>query len=583
MRIPPKGPIAWMAHNHVTANLLMLMVIVAGLVGLSSVKQEIFPAFDLDTVVVTVPYPGASPAEVEQGIVLAVEEAVRGVDGVKRVKATASEGVGAVQVELLISADPQTVLGDVKNEVDRITTFPDDAEEPQVSLASTRSRVISLVLYGDVDLHTLDELAERTRAELLDSPEITQVEVEGVPDLEISVEIPRQTLEAYGLTLDDVARTIGASSLELPGGSVKTDSGEVLVRVADRKRDGAALGDVVVRSDPSGGLVRLRDIATITDGFADVDQARYFDGQRAVSLTAYRVGDQTPQGVAAVVRDHADALSSSLPNSVHAQIWNDDSVLLEGRIHLLLSNARFGLVLVVGILALFMNLRLAFWVALGIPVSFLGALGLLPGLDISINMISLFALIVTLGMVVDDAIVVGENVFEKVQGGMDQLQASIEGAREMAIPVTFAVLTTLAAFLPLMFVPGVFGKIFSIMPVIVSLVLLWSLAESFFILPAHLAHGPITWTGGIFRPFNRVQERFGIFFLWFTEHLYSPTLEWAIRFRYVVMATALALFLMTLGLVGGGVVPFSFFPKIEGDVISVSARLPYGVPVARTE
>lgn len=577
------GPIAWMAHNRVTSNLLMLMVFVAGIVGLTSVKQEIFPAFDLDMVLVSVPYPGASPDEVEQGIVLAVEEAVRGVDGVKRVKASAGESVGIVQVELLISANPEKVLGDVKNEIDRITTFPEDAEEPQVTLAATRSRVISLVIHGDVDLDTLHLLAERSRSDILESPDVTQIEIEGVPDLEVSVEVPRQTLESYGLTLDDVARVITMSSLELPGGSVKTDSGEVLVRVSDRKRSGAELADVVVLSDPSGGLVRLGDIADIKDGFAEVDQASYFDGEPAVRLTAYRIGDETPQAVAEAVRAHGDALKASLPSTIGVEIWDDDSVLLAQRIDLLVRNARLGGVLVLGVLALFLNLRLAFWVALGIPISFFGAFGLLPAADVSINMISLFALIITLGLVVDDAIIIGENIYAKLEQGMGQLEAAITGAREMAVPVTFAILTSVAAFAPMYFVPGVFGKIFRVMPIVVVLVLGWSLIEAFFILPAHLGHGPLNWRGGVFDFIDRHQERFAASFQSFTDNIFHRQLVFALKNRYAVMASAVALLLLSAGLLGGGIVPFSIFPKIEGDVVSASARLPYGVPVAVTE
>ncbi|RME23981.1 MAG: efflux RND transporter permease subunit [Deltaproteobacteria bacterium] len=578
-----RGPIAWMARNRVTANLLMFLVVVLGVVGLTEVKQEIFPQFDLDTVVVSVPYPGASPAEVEQGIVLAVEEAVRGGDGVKRVTGTASENVGVVRVELLLGADPQKVLADVKNEVDRITTFPEDAEEPQVTLAATRSRVVSLIIHGDTDLSTLHQLAERARAELLASPDVTQVELEGVPPLEISVEVPRESLQAYGLTLDDVARVIAASSLELPGGSVKTRGGEVLVRVADRKRSGAELADIVLLTDDHGGLVRLGDVATIRDGFAETDQASFFDGEPAIRMTAYRVGDETPQRVAAAARRVAEGLDARLPDGIGVEIWDDDSVLLQSRINLLVRNARLGLILVLGVLALFLDLRLAFWVALGIPISFLAAFGLMPGLDVSVNMISLFALIITLGMVVDDAIVVGENYFELRQRGMDRLAAAIEGTREMAVPVTFAVLTTMAAFAPLLFVPGAMGKIFGIMPIVVFTVLGGSLLEAFFVLPAHLGHGRERPPGRLLGVIHRGQARFARWLSWFTDSVYTPQLAWAVRHRYVVMALAVASLLFAVGLVGGGIIPFSFFPKIEGDVVTASARLPYGVPIARTE
>lgn len=583
MSTPPRGPIAWMAHNPVTVNLLLFLVVAAGLLGLTSVKQEIFPAFDLDMVVVAVPYPGASPEEVEQGIVLAVEEAVRGVDGVKRVTGTASEGVGTVQIELLLSAEPQKVFSDVKNEIDRITTLPEEAEEPQVTLAATRSRVVSLVLHGDVDLATLHALAEQSRDRLLTSGQVTQVDIEGVPALEVSVEVPRQTLEAYGLTLNDVAAAINASSLELPGGSLKTAGGELLVRVADRKRTGAELAQVVVKSDPQGGRVLLGDIATIVDGYADVDQESWFDGERAVRVTAYRVGDETPKEVAAAVHDEAAHLAAILPPTIRADTWDDDSVLLEGRIELLISNARMGLLLVAVVLALLMNLRMAFWVAMGIPSSFLATFALMPMFGHSINMISLFAFIVTLGMVVDDAIVVAENAFEKTQRGVDRMTAAIEGAREMVVPVTFSVLTTMAAFAPLFFVPGVFGKIFGIMPFVVISVLAFSLVESFFMLPAHVGHGVERPPGRILRAVARVQDRVAGLFQAFTDRAYRPQLEWALQNRYVVMASGVALLLTSCGLVGGGIVPFSFFPKIEGDVVTASARLPYGVPVERTE
>ncbi|MCB9777608.1 MAG: efflux RND transporter permease subunit [Alphaproteobacteria bacterium] len=577
------GAISWMARNKVTANLMMFMIFIGGLAGVLGIKQEIFPAFDLDTVIVAVPYPGASPEEIEQGIVLAVEERVRGVDGVKRVKSTAAEGLGTVTVELLISADPDKVLSDVKNEIDRITTFPDDAEEPQITLATTRSRVVSLVIYGDADLPTLHALAEQARAELLASNDVTQVEIEGVPPLEISIEVPRETLRAYGLTLQQVAAAIDANSKELPGGSVKTGSGEVLVRVSDRKRTAQALSDVIVLSTPAGGTVRLGDIAKIQDGFQETDQASFFDGKRAVRVTAYRIGDETPQKVAAAVHHLDDELNASLPDTIHTAIWDDDSVLLQGRIRLLLENAFYGGILVVIVLALFLNLRLAFWVAVGIPTSFFGAFLIMPAADVSVNMISLFALIVTLGLVVDDAIVVGENIFDKLQAGMEPMKASIQGAKQMAMPVTFAVLTSVAAFAPMFFVPGVFGKIFRIMPIVVIAVLLFSLLEGFFILPAHLAHGSKGPPGIVGRFAGRIQARVADWLARFTRDIYQPQLEWALANRYTVLAASFALLAATVGIVGGGVVPFSFFPRIEGDVVSVSARLPYGVPVAETE
>ena len=584
------GPIAWMAQNSVASNLLMFVILIAGFIALSRVKQEVFPEFTLDVVNVSVPYPGASPEDVEQGITLAVEEKVRGVDGVKRVSSAASEGVGTVSIELLLGANPDKVLADVKNEVDRITSFPEEAEEPQVQLAARRTKVVDIILHGDADLGTLHGYAEDLRRNLMSSDGVTQVDVSGVPPLEVSIEVPRERLEAYGITLEQVSQQVTAASLELPGGGVDTSSGEILVRVSDRRVTGSDFANIIVRSSRTGANVRLGDIASITDGFQDTDQALYFNERRAVQLTAYRVGAETPTGVSNAVRDVVDAFPR--PNNVDVAIWDDDSEMLRERIDLLVRNARTGLILVVLVLALFLDLRLAFWVSLGIPISFMGAFMLMPTLGQSINMVSLFALIVTLGMVVDDAIIVGENVFDRVaRGEGDPMTAAIEGAQEMAAPVSFAILTTIAAFAPLFIIPGTIGKIFSILPAIVVAVLVFSLIESFFILPAHLAHsgdGARSQWFWAFDTLNDLAKKYvqgpvaqGLQF--FSNRMYKPLLELALAQRYISVAIALAMFVVSVGVVASGFVPFSFFPKLEGNVVTVSARLPYGVPIAKTE
>ncbi len=580
------GALAWMARNSVASNLLMFVLVVGGVLGVVRTKQEVFPEFALDNITVSVPYPGASPAEVEQGILLAVEERVRGLDGVKRVKSSAREGSGTVTVELLLDAQPDQVLADVKNEVDRITTFPKEAEQPTVSLAKNRRQVISLILSGEHDLRTLHDLAEDARRELLASEAVTQVELEGVPPLEISIEVPRQTLEEYGLTLQQIAAEVSAASLELPGGGIDTNKGEILVRVADRRRMGHELEDLVLRGTAAGGQVRLGDIATISDGYEDTDQYSLYDGEPAVRLTAYRVGDQTPTSVADAVHAQVEAMRSRLPEGVHVSTWKDDSEMLRARIDLLMRNAAMGLVLVLITLALFLDLRLAFWVALGIPISFLGSFLLLGGTDLSINMITLFAFIVTLGMVVDDAIVVGERTYAKMDEGMSPLAASIAAAREMATPITFAILTTVAAFAPMFFVPGTMGKIFKMIPAVVISVLMLSLVESFFVLPAHLGHGKgirrIPRKGLLGLP-GRLQRLVAGGLASFTQRIYRPTVAALVRQRYITFAVALAAFVVTVGVVASGKVPFNFFPQLAGDVVTVQARLPYGVALDKTE
>ncbi|MED5374528.1 MAG: efflux RND transporter permease subunit [Myxococcota bacterium] len=577
------GPIAFMARNPVAANLAMLILMIGGLLGLTRVKQEVFPAFELDTVSITVPYPGASPDEIEQGIVLAVEEAVRAVDGVKRVTSLSSEGVGSVSVELLLDADPQQATADIKNEVDRITSFPDDAEEPTVKLLSTRSKVIELVIAApgeagdsrDGDLATLHQVAETTRAALLAKEGITQVEITGVPELEMAIEVPRERLDAYGMSLEQIAAQVALSSVELPGGELETRGGELLVKLDDRATGAQHFADIRLKG-LGGAEVRLGDIADIRDGYADDDLAFYYQGSRAVQLTVYRVGDETPQTVSDATHEVLAEIEPTLPGELAFVVWDDDSEMLRGRIDLLVRNARMGLLLVLVVLALFLDLRLAFWVGMGIPITFLGTFFIMPGLDLSVNMVSLFAFIVTLGLVVDDAIVVGEAAFQRHEDGMPWAEAATAGASKMMVPITFAILTTVAAFGPLLFVPGFIGKIFGVIPLIVISVLVFSLVESFFILPAHLAHDGGFFNARIFRPINRARELVGGRLKAFIEGPFERQLRFVLEGRLIAVAAASALFIVTVGLVASGKVPFSFFPKLESDSVSVSARLPFG-------
>ncbi|MEN0064136.1 MAG: efflux RND transporter permease subunit, partial [Myxococcota bacterium] len=584
----PSGAIAWMARNSVAANLLMLIIMLGGVFGLMRVKQEVFPAFTLDIVSVRIPYPGSSPSEVEQSINLAVEEEIRGLDGVKRVTSTAAEGMGQINAELLLGVNPDKVLAEVKTAVDRVSSIPEEAEEPIVTLVSQREQVISLVLSGDQELRTLHDIAENIRNRMLTHPDVTQVDLQGVRPLEIAIEVPQETLEAYGLTLDQIAAQVRASSIELPGGALKTKGGELLVRVADRRLEGFQFENIVIKGSSQGGDLRLGDIANVIDGYADVDLYNYFDGAPAVRIVAFRIGNETPQQVADAVKALKTELERELPENLSLAIWSDDSEFLRGRIDLLTRNAWMGMILVLLVLTAFLDLRLATWVGLGIPISILGAFAVMPAVDVSVNMISLFAFIITLGMVVDDAIVVGENIYEAEKRGVPRMKAAIQGAQQMVVPVSFSILTTLIMFTPMLFVPGFMGKIFGIMPRLVILVLLFSWLESFFVLPAHLGHssGGI---GRIFPPARWVTEGIARLrapiergLVTFRDHWYAPTAERLITWRYVSVAGGFALFILTLGIIGSGLVPQTFFPKLEGDLVTGSAQFPYGTPVSRT-
>ncbi|MCP4836332.1 MAG: efflux RND transporter permease subunit [Phycisphaera sp.] len=569
-----------MAGHPVAANLLMAGLVIGGLMMALRVRQEVFPEFSLDVVGVSVTYPGASPEEIEEGIVVAVEDAVRGLDGVKKVTSTSSEGRGSVSVEMLLGADNDRVLADVKNAVDRITTLPEQAEKPVVSLLENRNLVMTLAISGDVPERDLRESAERLRDALGAVEGITQVQLGASKPLEVAIEIPQATLRSYGLTPDQVAAEIRRAALDLPAGSLKTDAGEILVRVTERRDFGTEFATIPVISRSDGSTVLLGDIAEIRDTFADVDLVPGFNGRPAATVDVYRIGDETPISVAATTRALLDDFRATLPAGMDASVVRDDSIVYRERMELLVRNAMFGLVLVLLMLGLFLEPRLAFWVTLGIPISILGSFLFLSGTDASINMISLFAFIVTLGIIVDDAIVVGENIYEKREQGMPALEAAVQGAREIAGPITFAVLTNIVAFAPMLFVPGASGKLFMQIPAVAISVFIVSLIESIFILPAHLSHASppsLFW-----RTLAIPSKVFGRGLRWFIDRTYAPVVEAASRRRYTTISAGVGMLVLAIAVVASGKLPFTFLPKIDADFVLVNARLPLGTPVERT-
>jgi multidrug efflux pump subunit AcrB len=577
-----EGPLAWMAQNSVAANLLMFLFLIGGLMMISRVKQEVFPEVDLDRVQVTVVYPGASPLEVEQGIVLVVEEAIRGIDGIKEITSTAREGSGTITAELLLSADDDTVLNDIKSAVDRITSFPQEAERPVIALATNRSEVVSLVLYGNAPEKSLRELGERVREDLLTNPRITNVELGGVRPPEITVEVPQQTLRRYRLTLDQIAGAISRASVELPAGGIKTNRGEVLLRTDERRDVGQEFEDIIVLSQPDGTTLRVADLGRVVDGFQEVDRAASYDGQRAVAVRVFRVGDQKPLEISDIVHTYIADNAESFPPGVELAVWNDTSEVYRDRINLLLKNAFIGLLLVLLVLGLFLDLKLAFWVTMGIAISFFGAMLFMPAMDVSINMISLFAFILALGIVVDDAIVVGEAIYKRRTEGLGHMDAAIAGVRDVAKPVVFSVLTTVIAFSPLLFVPGMMGKFFGVIPMIVIPILLLSLVESLFILPAHLSHTSRPLAFAPLRLIARGQLAFSRGIERFMAFAYRPSVAIALRYRYITLALSLAVVIMTLGVVASGKMKFTFMPRIEGDVITANLLLPFGAAPEET-
>ena len=575
-----RGPLAWMAQNPVTANLIMIVCLVGGLIMATRIKQEVFPEFAADTVTVSVIYPGATPADVEQGIVLAVEDAIAGVDGVKEITSTARQGVGTITAEAVEGTNVERLYQDIKAEVDRIQTWPEEAERPIVRIDTRKRQVMALALYGDAPRSTLRHLAETVRDELLQDPEITQVDLSGVPDLEIAVEVPLHTLRRLGLTAADIASAIAKAGVDLPGGTIRTHGGNLLLRMRERRNFGQEFLAIPIISTPEGGVVSLGDIARITDGLEDADQESWYEGKPAVLLNIYRVGQQTPVSVAQAVRRHTERLHTMLPPGIALAVRTDDSKVFRQRIELLIRNGIQGLILVFVLLALFLEIRLAFWVSMGIPTSFLGSFLLLPAMDVSINMVSLFAYLITLGIVVDDAIVVGENIFQWRQREDSFLAAAIRGVQQVAMPVVFSVLTNMAAFVPMFFVPGTLGKVFRVLPGVVLAVFTISLIESLFVLPAHLAHG--CQEPGCLRQVHRFQEGFDRRFRKALRRFFPPLLHTALRHRYATAAIAIALLAAVGGYVASGRMGMTMFPRVEADFAYVEFSLPVGTPLEET-
>ncbi len=578
-----RGPISWMVHNRVTPNLLMIFLLLGGLFMTTRIKQEVFPEFDLDMVTISVGYSGASPEEVEQGIILAVEEAVRAIDGVKELTATATEGNGTVNAELEEGVDQQTVYQEIKQEIDRITTFPEDADEPEVSLATHLREVLAIDLYGDVSEMALRETADQVRDRLLQASGITQVELAGARDYEILVEVPQDRLRAYGLTLEEIAAAIDSASTEIPGGSVDTAGGDILLRMKDRRDWAVEFARIPIVTTAEGSVVYLEDIAAVREDFEDSDRSAAYNGHRCIGIDVYRVGDQTPMGVAGAVRTAMDDIEPDLPAGISWHISHDQSEVYQQRLELLMKNAFMGLALVLVVLGLFLEFRLAFWVTMGIPTAFLGSLLFLPVVGVSINMLSMFAFIVALGIVVDDAIVAGENIYEYQQQGMGFARAAVLGARDVAMPIAFSILTNVVAFLPLSFIPGTMGKIWKVLPLVVITVFLISWVESLLILPGHLAHLKARPAGRSTHRLQRWQQTFTGQVARFINRGYGPFLDFCIRWRALTVALGLAVLVVVVGYALSGRIGMILMPRVEADTAEVTAVLPVGSAVAKVE
>ncbi len=579
-----RGLIGWSTAHRVAPNLLMMVLIVGGLLMSTRITQEVFPDFQEDAITVSVSYPGATPEQIEQGVVLPVEEAVRGLTGVEKVTSTASEGSGTITLELIDGAPVQRTYQDVVRAVDTIETFPDDAEEPEIEYSGWRRDVLDLLVYGDVPEHTLRAASEMARDRILLSPGVTQAALDDVRDYEIHIDISEGRLRAYDLTLSEVAGRVAEGARDRSAGTVETSGGEILLEMSARRSRADEFRDIVVRASGGGSVVHLSDIATITEAFGEAtDDISTYNGAPATEVEVFRVGTETPIGVSEAVRDVLPRVRAELPPQLDVVVQSDASEVYEQRMQLLLKNGLIGLLLVLLLLSIFLEFKLAAWVTVGIATAFMGSFLFLPMLGVTINMISLFAFIIALGIVVDDAIVAGENIYEYRSRGMPLLQAATQGARDIAAPIIMSVLTNIVAFLPLALIPGAFGQIWAVIPLVVGTVFAISLLEALLILPAHLAYVRAGSGTRIGSRLHHIQQRVSHGFSRFIANRYGPALGLALRWRYVTLAAASVLLLITLAWPASGRMGFILMPRIESDTAEVTATLPVGTPMAQVE
>lgn len=592
-----KGIIAWFASNHVAANLLMLMIVAFGIVSGFTLRKQTTPDFELNIVQVVVPYLGAAPQEVEEGVVIKIEEAIQDIDGIVEINSRAREGVGTVTAEVASDADINEVLSEIKTRVDAISTFPGLTEKPIIIKTEIPIHVLFLSIYGDMDAYARKALAQQVREELMAMPAVNQVELLGDRDYEISIQVSEHVLRQYGLTMSEISQAIRDSSVDLPGGTLKTEGGDILLRTEGQVYTGLEYAELVLRTLPDGTRLTLGDIATIDDGFVETDGYGRFDGKPTAILRVLAGGQQNELSTARDVREYIEKRAKTLPEGIKMDVWVDRSHYLQGRLDMMTKNMLQGALLVFIILSLFLRLKVALWVIVGIPITFLGALWLMPlgPWPVTINMISLFGFILVLGIVVDDAIIIGESVYTKIRADGHSLDNVIKGVHRVAVPATFGVLTTIAAFAPMLFVGGIVGPFFVAMSMVVILCLMFSLVESKFILPAHLVHANIKPVDEalIFMPYRemRWQQRVPRFFQrinrhvqhglhYFIENKYKPLLEKAVDNRGVTFSGFAAIFIVTMGLMNSGIVRMVLFPEVPGDFILVNLTMQNGTAPA---
>ncbi len=576
-------------RNTVFANIMLLLFFVVGFIAASKMVRETFPEFSLDYISVAVPWPGADPEDVEEGISRKIEEAIEGIEGIKTYTSTSGESVGSVLIEVDERFDTAIVKEKVRNEVDAISTFPVEAEKPITEEVLLRAEVLMVALAGEaLSERQLKEWAEQVKEEIQVLDNVSQVQIMGAREYEIGIEVSESRLREYGLTFSHVSEAVRMSSMNLSGGTVRTEGEDIRLRTVGRKYTGEELAEIVVMASAEGDVITLDRIATIDDGFAEDNLISRLNGKPAISVAVLKTQEEDALAIAETVRNYVAEKQSGLPAGLEMSVWNDTSTMLEGRISLLVRNGIIGLVLVFFVLWLFLDLRLSFWAGMGMPISITGALGIMWMAGATINMVSLFGLIMVLGVIVDDAIVVGESIYVARKNGLGPLEAAVEGTREVFLPVLAAVTTTIVAFIPLAYVGGIMGKFIAIVPVVVISCLLISLIECLILLPAHLNHLPdpnirAERNGKRRSPAQVIHHVANGWLEWLIDDVYSPFIRMALRWRYLSLAVAFAVVCITGGLITSGVAKFEVFPSIDSDTLTATVEFPDGTPMKVTE
>jgi multidrug efflux pump subunit AcrB len=573
-----KGILAWFARNSVAANLLMCVLLIGGLFSSILINKEVFPSFELNLLNISVAYPGAAPQEIEEGINIKIEEAIQDINGIKKVTSVASEGVGSITVEVEDGYEVQTILDEAKLRLDAISTFPVNIEKPNISQIKPENNVIWVSVYGDMTLHDMKELAKSVRDDLTQLPAVTRAKVTGVRDYEIGIEVSENKLREYGLTFSQVALAVQNSSLDLPGGSIRAQDGDILLRTKGQAYTGDDFANIVVTTRADGSRVMLPQVATIKDDFEERLEYTRFNGKPAAIIEVTSIDDQNALDIADQVKQYVEQRRATLPANAQLDTWGDMTHYLQGRLDMMMSNMFYGALLVFIILAMFLDLKLAFWVMMGIPVCFLGTMLVMPlePFSMTINMLTLFAFILVLGIVVDDAIVIGESAYTEFERHGHSVENVIRGAQKVAMPATFGVLTTIAAFIPMLMVSGPMGIIWKSIGMVVILCLAFSLVESKFILPAHLAHMKFKKPGAPKGFFGHLKANFNDRVQYFIHHSYRNFLERCIKHRYNVVAAFIGVLILSIALVASGKVRWVFFPDIPSDFIQVELEMDEG-------